>query len=70
MISAKKWRAELEHRMDDVEVQRLRLNTHTARPHSSLGNLTPEKFIRQEMENFSTGMPVETESINAGYSNM
>ena len=56
--------------MDDVEVQRLRLNTHTARPHSSLGNLTPEKFIRQDMENFSTGMPVETESINAGYSNM
>jgi hypothetical protein len=30
---------------------------------------TPEEFIRRETGKFTTGMPVEVESINAGYSN-
>jgi len=47
-----------------------RIDYNTARPHSSLGYLAPEEFIRQEAKIFSTGMPVEAESINAGYSNM
>jgi putative transposase len=51
-------------------VEDWRMDYNTARPHSSLGNLTPEEFIRQKSENFSTGMPVEAGLINAGYSNL
>jgi len=58
----------LEHARRIIE--KWRIDYNTARPHSSLGNLTPEEFIRKETENFSTGMPVEAESINAGYSDM
>ena len=61
------WFLTLEHARRIVEEWRIDYNT--ARPHSSLGYLTPEEFIRQESEKFSTGMPVEAESINAGYSN-
>jgi putative transposase len=62
------WFLTLEHARRIIEQWRIDYNT--ARPHSSLGNLTPEEFIRRKTENFSTGMPVEAESINAGYSNM
>jgi putative transposase len=62
------WFLTLEHARRIVEEWRIDYNT--ARPHSSLGNLTPEEFIRQETDNFSIGMPVEAESINAGYSNI
>ena len=62
------WFLTLEHARRIIEQWRIDYNT--ARPHSSLGNLTPEEFIRQETEKISTGMPVEAESINAGYSNM
>jgi putative transposase len=51
-----------------AENWRLEYNHH--RPHSSLGNLTPEEFIRQKSGNFSTGMPVEAGLVNSGYSNM
>jgi putative transposase len=62
------WFLTLEHARRIIE--KWRIDYNTARPHSSLGNLTPEEFIRQETEKFSTGMPVEAESINAGYSNI
>jgi putative transposase len=62
------WFLTLEHARRIIEKWRIDYNTE--RPHSSLGYRTPEEFIRQETENFSTGMPVEAESINAGYSNM
>jgi len=62
------WFLSLEHARSVVEEWRIDYNT--ARPHSSLGNLTPEEFIRQKSESFSTGMPVETGLINAGYSNV
>jgi putative transposase len=57
-------------------VEEWRIDYNTARPHNSLGILTPEEFIRQKSapadksENFSTGMPVEAGLINAGYSNV
>jgi len=57
----------LEHARRIVEEWRVDYNT--ARPHSSLGYLTPEEFIRQKVEKFSTGMPVEAGMINAGYPN-
>ena len=62
------WFLTLEHARRIIE--KWRIDYNTARPHSSLGYLTPEEFIRQETERFSTGMPVEAESINAGYSNI
>jgi putative transposase len=62
------WFLSIEHARRIVEEWRIDYNT--ARPHSSLGNMTPEEFIRQKSENFSTGMPVEAGLINAGYSNV
>ena len=62
------WFLSVEHARRVVEEWRIDYNT--ARPHSSLGNLSPEEFIRQKSENFSTGMPVEAGLINAGYSNV
>ena len=50
-------------------IEKWRIDYNNERPHSSLGYLTPEEFIRQETEKFSTGMPVEAGLINAGYSN-
>jgi putative transposase len=61
------WFLTLEHARRIIE--RWRIDYNDKRPHSSLGYLTPEEFIRQENEKFSTGMPVETGLINAGYSN-
>jgi putative transposase len=49
-------------------IEKWRIDYNNERPHSSLGYLTPEEFIRHETEKFSTGMPVEAGSINAGYS--
>ena len=62
------WFLTLEHARGIVEKWRIDYNNE--RPHSSLGYLTPEEFIRQESEKFSTGIPVEAELINAGYSNL
>jgi putative transposase len=61
------WFMSLEHARRIIEKWRIDYNNE--RPHSSLGYLTPEEFIRQEREKFSTGMPVEAGLINAGYSN-
>jgi putative transposase len=61
------WFLTLEHARGIIE--KWRIDYNNARPHSSLGYLTPEEFIRQESGNFSTGMPVEAGLINAGYSN-
>jgi putative transposase len=61
------WFLSLEHARRIVEAWRIDYNNE--RPHSSLGYLTPEEFIRQEAGKISTGMPVEAISINAGYSN-
>ena len=61
------WFLSLEHARRIIEKWRIDYNNE--RPHSSLGYLTPEEFIRQEREKFSTGMPVEAGLINAGYSN-
>ncbi len=61
------WFLTLEHARGIIEKWRIDYNNE--RPHSSLGYLTPEEFIRQESEKFSTGMPVEAGLINAGYSN-
>jgi putative transposase len=61
------WFLTLEHARRIIEKWRIDYNNE--RPHSSLGYLTPEEFIRQETEKFSTGMPVEAGLINAGYSN-
>jgi putative transposase len=61
------WFLTLEHARRIIEKWRIDYNNE--RPHSSLGYLTPEEFIRQESEKFSTGMPVEAGLINAGYSN-
>jgi putative transposase len=67
------WFLSIEHARRIVEEWRIDYNT--ARPHSSLGYITPEEFIRKsapanKSEKFSTGMPVEAELINAGYSNV
>jgi putative transposase len=61
------WFLTLEHARGIIEKWRIDYNNE--RPHSSLGYLTPEEFIRQESEKFSTGIPVEARLINAGYSN-
>jgi putative transposase len=61
------WFLTLEHARGIIEKWRIDYNSE--RPHSSLVYLTPEEFIRQESEKFSTGMPVEEGLINAGYSN-
>jgi putative transposase len=61
------WFMSLEHARRIIEKWRIDYNSE--RPHSSLGYLTPEEFIKQEREKFSTGMPVEAGLINAGYSN-
>ena len=61
------WFLTLEHARGIIEKWRIDYNNE--RPHSSLGYLTPEEFIRQESVKFSTGIPVEAGLINAGYSN-
>jgi len=37
-----------------------RVDYNNERPHTSLGDLTPEEFLAKEREKFSTGIPVET----------
>jgi len=61
------WFLSIEHARRIIEKWRIDYNSE--RPHSSLGYLTPEEFVRQESEKSSTGMPVEEGLINAGYSN-
>jgi putative transposase len=61
------WFLTLDHAREIIEKWRIDYNSE--RPHSSLGYLTPEEFIRQESEKFSTGMPVEAGLINAEYPN-
>lgn len=61
------WFLTLEHARGIIE--RWRIDYNSERPHSSLGYLTPEEFIRQESEKISTGMPVEAGLINAGFPN-
>jgi len=61
------WFLSLDHARRIIETWRMDYNND--RPHSSLGYLTPEEFIRRESEKISTGMPVDAGLINAGYSN-
>ena len=49
------WFLTLEHARGIIEKWRIDYNYE--RPHSSLGNRTPEEFLRLENEKFSTGMP-------------
>jgi putative transposase len=62
------WFMSLDHARRIIEAWRVDYNH--ARPHSSLGYLTPEEFIDREYRKFSTGIPVEAGLINAGYSNV
>lgn len=48
-------------------IEEWRVDYNNERPHSSLGYLTPEEFIRQEKGKILTDIPVEVESISAGY---
>jgi len=61
------WFLTIEHARRIIEEWRIDYNNE--RPHSSLGYLTPEEFVRQESEKFFTGMPVKEGLINAGHSN-
>jgi putative transposase len=61
------WFLTLEHAGGIIE--KWRMDYNNARPHSSLGYLTPEEFLSQEMKKFSAGMPAGEGLINAGYSN-
>jgi len=45
-----------------------RIDYNNERPHTSLGNLTPEEFLVKEREKISTGIPVETVLTNSGVS--
>jgi putative transposase len=61
------WFLTIEHARRIIEEWRIDYNNE--RPHSSLGYLTPEEFVRQESGKFFTGMPVKEGLINAGHSN-
>jgi putative transposase len=61
------WFLTLEHARGIIE--KWRMDYNNARPHSSLGYLTPEEFLSHEMKKISTGMPVEERLINAEYPN-
>jgi putative transposase len=58
------WFLTLEHARGIIE--KWRMDYNNARPHSSLGYLTPEEFIRLESGKNFTGMPVKAGLINAG----
>lgn len=60
------WFLSLEHARRIIEEWRADYNT--ARPHSSLGYLTPDEYTSQEVEKFSPDMPGEAGLTNAGYS--
>lgn len=62
------WFLSLDHARRMIEAWREDYNN--ARPHSSLGYLTPEEFIDQKCKDFSPGIPGEAGLINAGYSNV
>jgi len=58
MISAKKWRAELERRMDDTELEHLRVNTHTGRPLGSDAFLSKlERILARRVRPLPIGRP-------------
>jgi putative transposase len=59
------WFMSMEHARRVIEEWRIDYNSE--RPHSSLGYLTPEEFLRKERERFSTDLTIENnnkQSIN------
>lgn len=57
------WFTSLPQARDIIEAWRIDYNTE--RPHSSLDNLTPEEFIRQEKEKLAAAGVAVTASTNA-----
>ena len=45
-----------------------RMDYNNDRPHTSLDDLTPEEFLRENREKISTGMPVEAVLTSSGQS--
>lgn len=60
------WFTSLEQARRIIEDWRMDYNNE--RPHTSLGDLTPEEFLRENREKSSTGMPVEIVSTSSGQS--
>jgi len=60
------WFLSVEHARRIIEDWRVDYNT--ARPHSSLGYLTPDEYTSQEVEKFSPAMAGEAGFTNAGHS--
>lgn len=60
------WFLSVEHARRIIEEWRVDYNT--ARPHSSLGYLTPDEYTSQEVEKFSPAMAGEAGLTNAGHS--
>jgi putative transposase len=58
------WFTSLDHARRVIEEWRIDYNTE--RPHGSLGNLTPDEFLRKEREKTAANTPAATISTNAG----
>lgn len=61
------WFTSLDHARKAIEDWRLDYNRE--RPHSSLGNLSPEEFLNRINKKISTATAVETKSVNTGMPN-
>ncbi len=61
------WFTSLDHARKAIEDWRIDYNRE--RPHSSLGNLSPEEFLSRIHKKVSTDIAVEAKSVNAGIPN-